>query len=84
VDALEQRKKLYSGFSDALSRAIEFVAVPLIFAWLGHLLDGRLDTGIVFTVALATFAIVGMSLRSWFGYVEAMKAEEARAPWRKQ
>lgn len=84
MDALEQRKKLYSGFSDALSRAIEFVAVPLIFAWLGHLLDGQLGTGAVFTVALATFAIVGMSLRSWFGYVEAMKAEEARAPWRKQ
>ena len=84
MDALEQRKKLYSGFSDALSRAIEFVAVPLIFAWLGHLLDGKLGTGVVFAVAMATFAIVGMSLRSWFGYVEAMKAEEARAPWRKQ
>lgn len=84
MDALEHRKKLYSGFSDALSRAVEFVAVPLIFAWVGHLLDGRLGLHMVLTVVLATFAIVGMSLRSWYGYVEAMKAEEARSPWRKR
>lgn len=84
MDALEQRKKLYSGFSDALSKAIEFVAVPLIFALLGSLVDGWLGTGRVFTVGLALFAIIGVSVRAWYGYVEAMEAEEARSPWRKR
>ena len=32
----------------------------------------------------AIFAIVGVSVRAWYGYVEAMEAEEARSPWRKR
>ncbi|MGI8792999.1 MAG: hypothetical protein ACR2H3_07470 [Acidimicrobiales bacterium] len=77
-----ERQELYSGFGDALARAVEYVAVPLLFALFGHFLDGRLHTGIVLTVALGSFGFVGVSLRAWFAYVAAMQAEEEKASWR--
>ncbi len=81
VDALEDRKRLYAGFGDTFSRAIEFVATPILFWFIGHLLDGRFGTGNLIAVTLAAVAAVGMFLRSWYAYVEAMKVEEAKAPW---
>lgn len=82
--AANDRERLYNGFSDALARAVEYVAVPLIFAWIGYRLDGRFGTGVVLTVALGAFGFVGVSLRTWFSYVADMEAEEAKAPWGKR
>lgn len=82
--ASDDRQKLYSGFGDTMARAFEFVATPGLFALLGHLLDGRAGTKPLFTVILASFALVGVFVRFWFGYVEAMKAEEAKGPWAKR
>ena len=83
MGASDDRQELYSGFGETMARAIEFVATPCIFAWLGRFLDSRLGSGALFTVVLASVAVTGVFLRSWFGYVEAMKAEEAKRPWRK-
>ena len=83
VHANEHRQSLYNGFGDTMARAVEFVATPALFAWLGHLLDSRVGTEAIFTVGLAAFALVGVFMRSWFAYVEAMKAEEAKSPWRR-
>ncbi|MBW3649094.1 MAG: AtpZ/AtpI family protein [Actinobacteria bacterium] len=83
MDASGDRQSLYNGFGDTMSRAVEFVATPAIFGWLGHLIDGRTGTRPTFTLVLACVAVVGMFLRYWFGYVHAMEAEEAKGPWRK-
>lgn len=82
MDAREDRQKLYGGFSDALGQAVEYVAVPLIFALFGHLLDGWLGTGKILMVALFVFAVVGMFVRAWFAYGVAMDREDAKAPWK--
>jgi F0F1-type ATP synthase assembly protein I len=84
VDASEERRELYNGFGETFSRAIEFVATPAIFAFLGHLIDRWVGTANVFAILLASLAMVGVFLRFWFAYAEAMKAEEAKAPWRKR
>lgn len=84
LDATGDRQSLYNGFGDTMARAIEFVATPAIFGWIGHLADLRVGTKPAFTLILACMAMVSMFLRSWFGYVHAMEAEEAAAPWRKR
>ena len=78
-----ERRDLYNGFGTTFTRAFELVVTALLFALGGRLLDGRLDTDPLFTVALAILGIVGGFLRAWFAYVEAMKADEAAGPWRK-
>ena len=75
------RRELYGGFGDSLVRAFEFAATPLLFGFIGHLLDGRLGTGPWLTIFLVIFALTGVILRMYYGYVAAMEAHEARAPW---
>lgn len=81
--AASHRRSLYQGYGDTMTRAIEFVVAPFLLAGLGLLLDRRLGTGAVLTVVLATVGVLGTFLRTWYAYVEAMKAEEAKAPWRR-
>ena len=83
MDAIEERRKLYSGFGETFSRAVEFVVTPAIFGFVGHLIDGRTGTAPLFTLLLGVFAVVGMLLRFLLDYSRAMDAEEAKAPWRK-
>lgn len=83
MDASEDRQKLYGGFSDALGKAVELVAVPVIFALMGHFLDGRFGTGKVLAIAFTIFAVVGMFVRAYYAYGVAMEAESEKAPWRK-
>jgi hypothetical protein len=72
---------LYNGFGNALARGFELVVTPTLFALIGHFIDHRMHTRIVFTVSLLLFALIGMSVRMYFGYVEEMKAHEAKGPW---
>lgn len=78
---LRDRRELYNGFGDTLARAVEFVAVPGIFAYAGHLLDGRLGTGALLTVVLAVFALAGTFVRAYYAYETAMRQHEANRPW---
>lgn len=83
VQVVEDRQRLYSSFGNAFSLAVEFVAVPFIFAGLGYLLDRRAGTGTLFALVLFTFGVIGMFVRTWYRYAEAMTAAEADAPWRR-
>jgi hypothetical protein len=74
---LRSRRETYNGFGDTLARAVELVATPLLFGFFGHLLDDRLDTGVVFTVVLGVLALAGTVIRMYYGYVEQMRAHEA-------
>ena len=83
MDAIEERRKLYTGFGDTFSRAVEFVVTPAIFGFVGHLIDGRTHTAPLFTLALGIFAVVGMFTRFLINYSQAMDAEQAKGPWKK-
>lgn len=72
------RRELNNGFGNALSKAVELVVTPLIFAFLGHLLDGWLDTGMVFAVSFGVFTLGYVSWKFYLGYDASMRAEEDR------
>ncbi len=78
---LRERRALYNGFGDTLARAVEFVAVPGLFAFAGHYLDGRLGTAPLLTVVLAVFALAGTFVRAYYAYEAAMREHEAERPW---
>ena len=79
MDDREQRE-LWNGFSSALSRAIEFVVTPLVFALAGYGLDRWLGTSPLFLVVLAALAFVGLAVKSYYTYRAEMEAHEARLP----
>ena len=78
---LQERRELYNGFGNGLSRAFELALAPLIFGFLGHLLDGLLGTGIALTVVFALAFTIGGFIRMWYGYDAEMKLREADAVW---
>lgn len=80
MDRRESRA-LYNGFGDALTRAVEFVAIPALFGLLGHLLDTALGTGPLLLVALGVTALAGVFVRAYYAYEHAMREEEAKRPW---
>jgi F0F1-type ATP synthase assembly protein I len=63
--------------------AIELVGTPLIFGFLGMLLDRRLGTSPLFVVTLGLFGIIGMGLKTYFEYAEKMRRHEEGKPWAK-
>ena len=77
----EYRRSLYNGSGDAAARAFEYAGAPLIFGFLGYLLDRRLESTPLFMILLVVFAVVGTLVRVYYGYVEAMTEHEAGAPW---
>lgn len=78
-----ERRELYGGFGNSLVMAFEFAATPFLFGLIGHFVDGRLGTGPWLTMFLVVFAISGLTVRMYYGYVAAMEEHEASAPWRK-
>jgi hypothetical protein len=81
--ALDVRDKrdLYNGFGNGLSRAFEFAFTPVVFGGLGYAVDRRLDLIPVVTIVAVLFGLTGMFLRMWYGYDREMKAHEQRGPW---
>ena len=82
VDTGEKRE-LYSGFGNSLVLAFEFAATPLLFGLIGHFVDGRLGSGPWLTIVLVVFALAGLTVRMYYGYVAAMEEHEAAAPWKR-
>ena len=72
------RRDLYTGFSDALGRAVELVVTPAIFGFLGWLLDRKLGTTPVFTVVLFFLVFLYVAWKMWYGYERDMQAHEQR------
>jgi F0F1-type ATP synthase assembly protein I len=78
---LRERRQLTGGFGDALARAFELAVTPVLFGWVGHVVDGWAGTAPLFMAVLGVFAILGTLVKMWFRYVEDMKAQEAGTPW---
>ncbi|MCU1448659.1 MAG: hypothetical protein JWP02_829 [Acidimicrobiales bacterium] len=67
-----------NSIADGFSKAVEFVATPLLCGLIGHFLDAWLRTGPVLTVVLGAWALavtVGMTVRR---YGAQMRAEEEK------
>lgn len=72
---------LYRTMSDGFSRSIELAVTPVIFGAMGFGIDHWLGTLPVFTILLALMALVGLLLRTWYGYVYRMEQLESAQPW---
>ncbi|MDQ3756951.1 MAG: AtpZ/AtpI family protein [Actinomycetota bacterium] len=78
---MRDKRDLYNGFGNGLSRAFEFAVTPVVFGGLGYALDRRLDLVPVVTIVATLLALAGMFVRMWYGYDAEMKAHEAHGPW---
>lgn len=80
---LREKRALNNGFGEALSRAFEFAVSPVVFGFLGHLLDMRLGTSPAFLLILAGLCVVGLFVKTWYAYDAEMRAQDAAGPWNK-
>lgn len=81
---LRARQELNRGFGEALSRAFELAVTPVVFGFLGYLIDMRLGTSPIFLLAFAAFAVVGSFVKLWYAYDHEMKAQDAESVWGRQ
>ena len=65
------------GFADAAS----LVVAPILFGFLGWLLDGALDTGKVFMIAFAVFGVVGSFVTAYYRHQARMAKVQEGKPW---
>ncbi len=80
---LRERRHLYNGFGNALSRGFELVVTPMVFALGGWFLDRWLGTTPVLAVALGLFGFAGVCTRMYLQYVAAMAEHDAELPSRR-
>jgi F0F1-type ATP synthase assembly protein I len=80
---LRERQATWQGFSDALAMAVELVATPTLFGFLGYWLDRWFGTGPVLAIVLGMFGLVGVVLRTYYWYQASMKREEEGKPWKR-
>jgi len=78
---LRDKRDIYNGFGDTLARAFELAGTPLVFGFIGHLLDRWLGLTPVLTIGLGALAVVGGFLQMYYGYRASMRRQEATAPW---
>jgi F0F1-type ATP synthase assembly protein I len=81
VDAHDRTADWQRGLGDGFSLAVEFVAVPLIFALIGFGLDRWLGTSPVLAVVLGGVGFVGCLVRTYYAYLARMEYEEEGKPW---
>jgi F0F1-type ATP synthase assembly protein I len=71
-------------FNDGLSQALSLVVGPVLFGFLGYLLDRALGTTPVFAAVFGGFAFAGAVVALYFRYQDAMAREEADKPWNRR
>ena len=81
---LRDRRELNNGFGNALSRAVELTVSPVIFGFLGYLLDGRLGTRPLFMVVLFGFTISYLFWKQYQRYDVEMKEHERKLTGRRE
>jgi F0F1-type ATP synthase assembly protein I len=72
------------GADDGLSQALSLVVGPVIFAFLGFLLDQTLGTGPLFLVGFGILGFLAAVLALYFRYQAAMAKQEADKPWNRR
>ncbi len=64
------------GLDDGLSRAIELVVTPLVFAAIGWVLDGLIGIRPALTITLGVWALIGVAVSTWYTYDAEMRRHE--------
>ena len=72
------------GADDGLSQALSLVVGPVLFAFVGYLVDQALGTGPLFLVAFGILGFFAAVLALYFRYQAAMAREEADKPWNRR
>jgi F0F1-type ATP synthase assembly protein I len=80
---LADQQALYTGFGNALGQAVEFVATPFLFFFLGLWLDHVFGTGAVLRVTLFALALFGVVVSAYYRYRAAMDKAEEGKPWKR-
>lgn len=76
-----ERGDLYRNFGDGFTRAFELAVTPVIFGAAGYWLDGRAGIRPVLTILFTLLAVIGLLLRTWYGYAYRMQKLEESGPW---
>ena len=69
------------GLDGGMTRGIEMVVTPLLFAALGFWLDGIFGTRPVLTVVFGALAFVGAVASVYYRYRAEMDEHEKGKPW---
>ena len=77
------RADLYRNAGDGYTRAFELAVTPALFGAMGYGLDRWLGIVPVLTIVFALVALIGLLLRTWYGYVYRMQEIEKAGPWAK-
>lgn len=75
---LRDRRELNNGAGNALSRAVELTVTPMIFGFLGWLLDGRLNTRPIFMLVFFVFVLGYVIWKHYALYSAAMDDEQRK------
>lgn len=76
-----EKGELYRNFGDGFTRAFELAVTPVIFGAMGYGLDRWIGIVPVLTTVFTLLAVVGLLLRTWYGYVYRMQSIERDGPW---
>ena len=68
-----ETREMRQGFGDAFAAAFELAVTPAIFGFLGWLLDGRIGTTPVFTIAFTVVTLAYASYRLAHRYRQNLK-----------
>jgi F0F1-type ATP synthase assembly protein I len=69
---------------DGLSQALSLVVGPVLFAFLGWLLDRALGTGPVFLLVLGLFGFLAAVTALYYRYKATIERQEADKPWNRR
>ncbi|HEX5095689.1 MAG TPA: AtpZ/AtpI family protein [Acidimicrobiia bacterium] len=76
-------KHLMQGLDGGVTRGIEMVVTPVLFALLGFWLDGVFGTRPILTVVFFTLALAGAVASVYYRYRAEMDEHEKGKPWTK-
>ena len=69
---------------DGLSQALSLVVGPVLFAFVGWILDRALGTGPLFVIVLGIFGFLAAVTALYFRYQAAIARDEADKPWNRR
>jgi F0F1-type ATP synthase assembly protein I len=72
------------GFDDGLSQALSLVVGPVLFAFVGFLVDRALGTGPVFLLVLGLFGFLGSVVALYYRYQAAVARDDEGKPWNRR
>jgi F0F1-type ATP synthase assembly protein I len=72
------------GPDDGLSQALSLVVGPVLFAFVGYLVDQRLGSGPLFLVGFGILGFLGAVVALYFRYQATVTRQEADKPWNRR